>query len=39
VLSRALQYWKNIDAEVSARIEKKVRKGGAGEPAEGMGEG
>jgi len=39
VLSRALQYWKNIDAEVGARIEKKVRKGGAGEPAEGMGEG
>jgi catalase len=39
VLSRALQYWKNIDAEVGARIEKKVRKGGAGDPAEGMGEG
>jgi catalase len=39
VLSRALQYWKNIDAEVGARIEKKVRKGGAPEPAEGMGEG
>jgi catalase len=39
VLSRAFQYWKNIDAEVGARIEKKVRKGGAPEPAEGMGEG
>ena len=38
VLSRAFQYWKNIDAEVGARIEEKVRKGSAGKPAEGMGE-
>jgi catalase len=29
VLSRAFQYWKNVDAEVGARIEEKVRKAGA----------
>jgi catalase len=39
VLSRAFQYWKNVDANVGARIEEKVRKGNAPEPAEGMGEG
>jgi catalase len=39
VLSRAFQYWKNIDAEVGQRIEQKVRQGVAGKPAEGMGEG
>ncbi|MGS1016699.1 catalase [Allosphingosinicella humi] len=38
VLSRAFQYWKNIDAEVGERIETKVRAGAAPQPAEGMGE-
>ena len=39
VLSRAFQYWKNIDADVGRRIEEKVRAGVAPLPAEGMGEG
>jgi catalase len=39
VLSRAFQYWKNIDLEVGHRIEEKVRTRSATEPAEGMGEG
>jgi catalase len=39
VLERALQYWKNIDAEVGRRVEAKVRAGSAPKPAEGMGEG
>jgi catalase len=39
VLERAFEYWKNIDADVGQRIEQKVRKGSATEPAEGMGEG
>src|SRR3546814_2929474 len=39
VLSRAFQYWKNIDADVGQRIEDKVRAGAAPLPAEGMGEG
>jgi catalase len=39
VLSRAFQYWKNIDADVGARIEAKVKAGAAPQPAEGMGEG
>jgi len=39
VLSRALHYWKMIDAEVGERIEDKVRSGAAARPAEGMGEG
>jgi catalase len=39
VLSRAIQYWKSIDAEVGARIEEKVSNGSAAKPAEGMGEG
>jgi len=39
VLGRALAYWKNIDADVGARIERKLREGSAGKPAEGMGEG
>lgn len=39
VLGRALDYWKSIDADVGARIERKVREGSAGKPAEGMGEG
>ena len=38
VLERALQYWKNIDADVGRRIEAKVRAGSAPKPAEGMGE-
>jgi catalase len=38
VLERAFQYWKNIDAGIGQRIEKKVRAGGAPKPAEGMGE-
>src|SRR3546814_455057 len=36
VLSRAFQYWKNIDADVGQRIEDKVRAGAAPLPAEGM---
>jgi len=39
VLERALEYWKNIDADVGRRIEQKVMQGVAGKPAEGMGEG
>ncbi len=39
VLGRAFEYWKNIDAEVGARIEEKVRHGEGSKPAEGMGEG
>jgi catalase len=39
VLARALQYWKNIDAEVGRRIAEKVSAGAAPRPAEGMGEG
>jgi catalase len=38
VLERALEYWKNIDPGVGQRIEEKVRKGRAEEPAAGMGE-
>ena len=38
VLERALEYWKNIDPGVGKRIEDKVRRGGAEEPAAGMGE-
>jgi catalase len=38
VLGRAFDYWKSIDPEVGARIEKKVRAGAAREPAAGMGE-
>src|SRR5690625_4520361 len=39
VLSRAIGYWKSIDGDVGARIERKVREGSAQKPAEGMGEG
>ena len=39
VLSRALDYWKSIDADVGRRIEECVRAGAAPQPAEGMGEG
>ncbi|CAG7634117.1 catalase [Rhodococcus opacus] len=38
VLDRALQYWKDIDADLGARVEHAVRKGVAAQPAEGMGE-
>src|SRR5690606_7226524 len=38
VLERAFEYWKSIDPEVGRRIEEKVRKGSAPEPAAGMGE-
>src|SRR3546814_153079 len=38
VLGRAFQYWRNIDADIGDRIEKKVRAGSASKPAEGMGE-
>jgi catalase len=38
VLERAFDYWKRIDAGVGRRIEEKVRKGRAPEPAAGMGE-
>jgi len=38
VLERAIDYWKSIDADVGRRIEEKVRKGGAPEPAPGMSE-
>jgi len=38
VLSRAFEYWKNIDRETGRRIEDKVRSGAAAKPAEGMGQ-
>lgn len=38
VLERAFQYWKNVDAGVGERIERKVRSGAAKEGVEGMGE-
>ncbi len=38
VLERAFAYWKQIDQGVGQRIEDKVRKGKAPEPAAGMGE-
>jgi catalase len=38
VLSRALEYWRSIDADLGARIEKVVSQGTAAKPAEGMGE-
>jgi catalase len=38
VLSRAFQYWTNVDGEVGSRIQEKVRSGKARQPAEGMGE-
>ena len=34
VLERAFVYWKNVDAEVGARIEQRVRAGG-GDPIPG----
>ena len=39
VLGRAFEYWKSIDPDLGARIEKTVRHGGGDKPAEGMGEG
>ena len=39
VLSRAFQYWTNVDPDVGRRIEEKVRAGSGDKPAEGMGEG
>ncbi len=39
VLSRAFEYWRNVDPDVGARIEKKVREGSAPKPAEGEGQG
>jgi catalase len=38
VLDRALEYWRNIDADLGARIEKAIQEGNASSPAEGMGE-
>jgi catalase len=38
VLDRALQYWRSVDADLGARIEKAVRHGDTVEPVEGMGE-
>ena len=38
VLERAFQYWKNVDAETGAKIERKVRAAVAKQGAEGMGE-
>jgi catalase len=38
VLERAFQYWKNVDAETGANIERKVRSATAEQGAEGMGE-
>ncbi len=38
VLERAFQYWKNVDAETGAKIERKVRQGSTKQGAEGMGE-
>ncbi|MGE3773667.1 MAG: catalase-related domain-containing protein, partial [Gammaproteobacteria bacterium] len=39
VLERAIDYWKNVDAEIGRRIEECVRAGAAPAPAQGMGEG
>jgi catalase len=38
VLERAFEYWTHVDAAIGQRIEEKVRKGAATQPAEGMGE-
>jgi len=39
VLERAFEYWKNIDPDVGRRIEERVRKHQAPQPAPGMSEG
>ncbi|CAG7635862.1 catalase [Rhodococcus opacus] len=38
VLDRALEFWKDIDADLGARVERAVRKGVAAQPAAGMGQ-
>jgi catalase len=38
VLERAFEYWKRIDPGIGRRIEEKVHRGSAPQPAEGMGE-
>ena len=38
VLDRAFWYWRNVDADVGARIERKVRSGAVQQGVEGMGE-
>src|SRR5690606_40111401 len=38
VLERALEYWKNIDADVGRRIEEQVFAGRGDDPAAGMGD-
>ncbi|MCV7281933.1 catalase [Mycolicibacterium flavescens] len=39
VLDRSLEYWRNVDDDLGARIEKAVRQDTAPEPAQGMGQG
>ncbi|KUI09855.1 catalase [Mycolicibacterium acapulense] len=39
VLARSLEYWRNVDDDLGARIEKAVRGDAAPEPVQGMGEG
>lgn len=38
VLERAIEYWKNIDADVGRRIEEQVFSGRGSDPAAGMGD-
>ena len=38
VLDRVLEYWRSVDSDFGARIEKTVRDNGAAEPVQGMGE-
>ena len=38
VLTRAFEYWKNIDPIIGKQIEETVLRGGAPEPVAGMGE-
>jgi catalase len=38
VLERAFAYWKSVDPAIGDSIERKVRAGSGGKPAEGMGE-
>ena len=38
VLTRAFEYWKNIDPTIGKQIEETVLRGGAPEPVAGMGE-
>lgn len=39
VLDRSLEYWRNVDDDLGARVEKAVREGAAPAPVQGMGEG